>query len=89
MGPTNPDQAKEEDPNSLRALYGQSLLENAVHGSSNKEHALKEIEQFFGPIEISKSGTLKKIEPEVEKDAPQTEKAPGSLINYYYGRTVI
>ncbi|XP_074841587.1 thioredoxin domain-containing protein 3 [Carettochelys insculpta] len=53
MGPTDPDTAKESSPDSIRAQFAQDILRNAVHGSSNKEHALKSIEYVFGEIDLN------------------------------------
>ncbi|XP_074981719.1 thioredoxin domain-containing protein 3 isoform X1 [Caretta caretta] len=53
MGPADPDEAKESSPDSLRAQFAQDILRNAVHGSSNKEHALKSIEYVFGEIDLN------------------------------------
>ena len=47
MGPKNPEDAKEQYPDSLRAQFGQSILDNAVHGSSSTENALEVIEELF------------------------------------------
>ncbi len=44
MGATNP---KEASAGSLRALYGESIGFNAVHGSDSKETAKEEISYFF------------------------------------------
>ncbi|XP_009956542.1 PREDICTED: thioredoxin domain-containing protein 6 [Leptosomus discolor] len=52
MGPTDPEVAKETSPDSIRAQFAQDILSNAVHGSSNREHALKSIECVFGEIDI-------------------------------------
>lgn len=40
-------QAREEAPDSIRALYGTDQTANAVHGSDGKESAEREIEFFF------------------------------------------
>ncbi|XP_062423893.1 thioredoxin domain-containing protein 3 [Rhea pennata] len=52
MGPTDPEIAKVISPESIRAQFAQDILSNAVHGSSNKEHALKSIECVFGEIDL-------------------------------------
>ncbi|XP_071592118.1 thioredoxin domain-containing protein 3 isoform X1 [Heliangelus exortis] len=53
MGPTNPDEAKEISPESIRAQFAKDILSNAVHGSSTKEHALETIEYIFGELDIA------------------------------------
>ena len=47
IGPTNTEKAKEEAPESLRALYGTDGTANAVHGSDSVESAHREIYFFF------------------------------------------
>lgn len=39
IGPTNSFKAKEEDPKSLRALYGSDETRNAVHGAASPSDA--------------------------------------------------
>ncbi|KAM8810401.1 thioredoxin domain-containing protein 3 [Eudromia elegans] len=52
MGPTDPEIAKLTSPESIRAQFAHDILSNAVHGSSNQEHALKSIECVFGEIDV-------------------------------------
>jgi len=49
MGATNPAQA---EPGTVRALFAQSIDENAVHGSDSLENAHTEIAFFFHDDEI-------------------------------------
>ena len=49
MGATNPAEAA---PGTLRKLFGDSVGENAVHGSDSPESAAREISLFFEPKEI-------------------------------------
>ena len=49
MGATDPAKAEKE---TLRALYGESIEFNAVHGSDSAETARFEIPYFFSTVEI-------------------------------------
>ncbi len=50
MGATNPADAA---PNTLRALYADSIGENSVHGSDSPENAAIEVSYFFRSTELS------------------------------------
>ena len=77
IGPTDPTQAKDVAPDSLRATYGENILKNAVHGSSNPEHAKKTIQAIFGDLKFSEDGILLETideEPEKEEgEKPQSD----------------
>jgi nucleoside-diphosphate kinase len=49
MGATNPAEAAE---GTIRALYGESMTANAVHGSDSATSAAREIGFYFGGFEI-------------------------------------
>lgn len=49
MGATDPAKAT---PGTLRALFGQSIERNAVHGSDSPENAQREIAFFFAESEL-------------------------------------
>ncbi len=49
MGATNPSEA---DEGTIRKLYGDSIDNNAVHGSDSDESASREISFFFSELEI-------------------------------------
>ena len=49
MGATNPANA---DEGTIRALHGESLEANSVHGSDASETAAEEIKYFFSDIEV-------------------------------------
>ncbi|XP_060586782.1 thioredoxin domain-containing protein 6-like isoform X16 [Ruditapes philippinarum] len=59
IGPTDPSQAKEADVDTIRALYGSDKLKNAVHGSSNPDHAKTQIAKIFGELYFNRDGSLK------------------------------
>jgi len=50
IGHCDPVEAKKANPECLRALYGTSLMKNAVHGSDDKNDANKERDIFKFPI---------------------------------------
>ena len=50
MGATNPADA---DPGTVRALYGESIERNAIHGSDSHENAAIEINFFFSSSELA------------------------------------
>jgi len=48
MGPTNSLKAREESPDSIRALFGTDGSRNAAHGSDSVKSAAREISFYFG-----------------------------------------
>ncbi|KAG5454464.1 Thioredoxin domain-containing protein 3 [Clonorchis sinensis] len=95
MGPTDPDKAADEVPASsqttepsIRAAFGRSILENAVHGSSSAEQASATIQLIFGDPSIGmpeKSGKEPASEPSQEpaaesKSEPAAEPASETAV---------
>ena len=50
MGATNPADA---DPGTIRALYGESIERNSIHGSDSPENAAIEVNFFFSRSELA------------------------------------
>ncbi|XP_069108068.1 thioredoxin domain-containing protein 3 homolog isoform X10 [Argopecten irradians] len=78
IGPTDPEKAKEESPESLRALYGGDILKNAVHGSSNPERAKEHIQKIFGDLKFTCDGWLAKDEEEMQDQEGEEKKEEGT-----------
>ncbi|KAM6223882.1 thioredoxin domain-containing protein 6 [Rhynchocyon petersi] len=57
MGPCDPDVARREHPDSLRAQYGTKMPFNAVHGSRDREDANRELALLFPSFKFSDDGT--------------------------------
>nr|XP_033801216.1 thioredoxin domain-containing protein 6 [Geotrypetes seraphini] len=52
MGPTDPAEAQRSMPESLRSKFAKSILQNGLHGSSNKTHAMEKMHFIFGDIDL-------------------------------------
>ncbi|KAF6313220.1 NME/NM23 family member 9 [Rhinolophus ferrumequinum] len=53
MGPCDPDVARRDQPDSLRAQYGTEMPFNAVHGSRDREDASRELALLFPSFKFS------------------------------------
>ncbi|MEM9738117.1 MAG: nucleoside-diphosphate kinase [Bacteroidota bacterium] len=54
-GPTDPENAKFEKPNTLRAKYGTNIEVNAIHAADTEENAEREINLIFDWIKSNPS----------------------------------
>ncbi|XP_023559920.1 thioredoxin domain-containing protein 6 isoform X3 [Octodon degus] len=57
MGPCDPNVARREQPESLRAQYGTEMPFNAVHGSRDREDADRELALLFPSFKFSDENT--------------------------------
>jgi len=48
-GPVDPNDARAQSPQSLRAAFGTDFIQNAVHSSTDAAAAERELDFFFGP----------------------------------------
>ncbi|XP_076450958.1 thioredoxin domain-containing protein 6-like isoform X17 [Babylonia areolata] len=77
IGPTDPEQAKEQAPDSLRAQFGHDILHNAVHGASSVEEANRKIEAVFGGLEFNPDGSTRDSgEIQQDKDEEAVSGSP-------------
>jgi len=59
IGPTDPEEAKQSAPESIRAVLGKDQLRNAMHAASNTEKAKAEIMLAFGDeLQFDEDGML-------------------------------
>ncbi|XP_065051819.1 thioredoxin domain-containing protein 3 homolog isoform X2 [Rhopilema esculentum] len=71
VGPNEPEVAREQAPNSLRALFATDPMKNALHSSSNVDKAVHVIHEFFPEVELNEDGTVK----EPSKEEPPEDGA--------------
>ncbi|XP_032121299.1 thioredoxin domain-containing protein 6 isoform X11 [Cebus imitator] len=57
MGPCDPNVARREQPESLRAQYGTEMPFNAIHGSRDREDADRELALLFPSLKFSDKNT--------------------------------
>ncbi|GFO05422.1 thioredoxin domain-containing protein 3-like protein, partial [Plakobranchus ocellatus] len=74
LGDTDPEQAKTTSPASIRAQFGQDVLNNAAHGSSNAERAMEEMRAVFGELNFNPDGTVQGEQPELDEAVVVVEK---------------
>uniref|UniRef100_A0A4W3GQ02 Nucleoside diphosphate kinase-like domain-containing protein n=1 Tax=Callorhinchus milii TaxID=7868 RepID=A0A4W3GQ02_CALMI len=58
MGPADLELAKKSFPNSFRAQFGKSILQNGLHGSSSIQHARQHIRLIFGEAVLDQFGII-------------------------------
>ncbi|KAM4821166.1 thioredoxin domain-containing protein 6 isoform 2-T3 [Thomomys bottae] len=73
MGPCDPDVARREQPESLRAQYGTEMPFNAVHGSWDREDAKRELALLFPNFRFSDKDTEALQGTETQAVASPTE----------------
>lgn len=80
LGPVDPEEAKEKQPDSLRAQFAKTAVQNAIHASSNLEKAKSVIIEFFPEAELNEDGLIKEpevvAEPVKEATAAEGESSP-------------
>ncbi|UYV68659.1 NME9 [Cordylochernes scorpioides] len=76
MGPSNPEEARNTSPDSIRARFGISRIKNAIHGSQDEEHAAKEIDFFYTEVEKPRrvEKTLAIIKPDIIQHSREIEQ---------------
>jgi len=89
MGPTNFETAKQEAPNSIRALYASSMTKNASHGSDSVESAQRELEFHFPATGNVPRGTKQFTLAMIKPDAVSANKADEIVHRIHYEGFVV
>jgi len=80
IGPENPVDARANNPDSLRSLYGSDLVKNALHGSATVTQAQSEIQFFFPESIVEPLTTLDEADDYLAKNVlPTLQKGLGEL----------
>eukprot|EP00051_Salpingoeca_urceolata_P013476 m.169275 g.169275 ORF g.169275 m.169275 type:complete len:538 (-) comp17802_c1_seq3:45-1658(-) len=77
IGPTNPEAAKQEAPESIRAKFGTDVTQNAVHGSDSDQSAAREILFFFpdwAKEHLPVSHAVVEVKPEAAEKVDDVEQ---------------
>ncbi|XP_053327356.1 thioredoxin domain-containing protein 6 [Spea bombifrons] len=84
MGPTDPAEAQMSSPDSLRSVFAKSVLQNAVHGASNLNHAMEKIQFIFGDIDVDRTADgsfTKATSHSQDEDGTQAEDSTNYTTN--------
>jgi len=68
IGPTDPTQAKEQAPESIRAQFGSDVKANAVHAPTTESEAQLVIKEVFGDLKTKTDGT---VDADTKKEASE------------------
>jgi nucleoside diphosphate kinase len=81
MGPGDSEKAREMAPNSIRALFGSNVLENAVYGSDSAIIASRDIDLFFNDGTAAKAAEEQERERLAAETAAQVSKLEEKVFN--------
>ena len=89
LGPADPHLAKDTDPQSLRAQFGETKIKNCFSGTRNKYHAKRDVTFWFGakfiiPRELLQGITAESDIAAAAKDCFETVRKQDSISTIVY-----